>query len=432
MDAMSCRVRSVMLLRTATVLPVAAMLVLSAAAARHKQVEEPSAPQSSRPPSYTISAASLGFAPPGEIYLGARYSLVSLDFLDEDRLLFTFRVPGLFHRDPSGTADEMERHIRAVVVHVPDGAVQAEALWTLHDYGRYVFVLDGGKFALRDRDTLSLGDGSLTLTPWLHFPGPLQYVEFDPSRQYLVTESTEASASHAKSGDVPSPATAQASVNTDAAPPSPKQDTVLRILRSSSGEVMLVSHVRTAVHVPFNAEGYLETLRSRGISWIIQFDPFTGGASRAGLVDSVCAPRLDFISPKEYAATVCSSSNGPWFVAMTLDGHLLWQRPDSATTIWPLLLVSKSGTRLLRETVQATHVVNAISPLSPDDLIRQNVMVLDAATGKEALRAEASPIYDAGGNVALSPSGRRVAILKDGGIQIFDLPEAPPLPAAKP
>src|ERR1700753_2269352 len=141
MDAMSCRLRSVMLLRSAAVLPAAAMLVLSAAASRHKQVEDPSEAASSQPPSYTISTASLGFAPPGEIYLGARYSLVSLDFLDEDRLLFTFRVPGLFHRDPSGTADEMERHIRAVVVHVPDGAVQAEALWTLHDYGRYLFVL---------------------------------------------------------------------------------------------------------------------------------------------------------------------------------------------------------------------------------------------------------------------------------------------------
>ena len=432
MDAMSCRVRAVMLLRSAVVLPAAAMLVLNASAARRKQVEDPPAARSSQPPSYTISAASLGFAPPGEIYLGARYSLVSLDFLDEDRLLFTFRVPGLFHRDPSGTADETERHIRAVVVHVPDGAVQAEALWTLHDYGRYVFMLDGGKFALRDRDTLSLGDGSLALTPWLHFPGPLQYVEFDPSRQYLITESTEASVSHAKSGDVPSPSTAQASINTDVPLTSQKQDTVLRILHRSSGQVMLVSHVRAAVHVPFNSEGYLETLRSRGISWIIQFDPFTGGTTRAGLVDSVCAPRLDFVSPKEYAASVCSSSDVPWFVVMTLDGHLLWQRPDSATTIWPLLVVSKSGTRLIRETVQATHAVNAIAPLSPDDLIRQNVTVLDVATGKESLRAQASPIYDAGGNVAISPSGRRVAILNNGEIQIFDLPEAPSLPAAKP
>ncbi len=421
-----------MLLRSAALLPAAMMFVCSAPAAKRKPAVDPPPARSTQPPAYTIPAGALGFASPGEIYLGSRFSLVSLDFLDEDRLLFSFRVPGLFHRDPSGMAGDTERHIRAVVVHIPDGEVQAEALWTLHDYGRYLFMLDGGKFALRDRDTLGLGNGALVLTPWLHFPGPLQYVELDPSRQFLVTESNEPHLSQAKPGDVPSPTTAQASIDTDAAPTVPRQDSVLRILRGSSGQVMLVSHVRNATHVPFNADGYLEVLRSRGSSWLIQFNPFSGGNARAGAVDSVCAPRLDFVSPVEYVATACGSSGAPWVVAMTLDGHLLWQRAESATSIWPLLTVSRSGTRLIRETVQTTHPVNAISPLSPDDIMRQDVLVLDAATGKEVLKAQASPVFDGGGNVALSPSGRRAAILMDGGIQIFELPEAPPLPAAKP
>jgi hypothetical protein len=421
-----------MLLRCAAILPAAMMLTGTATAAEHKPSEASQPPRSSQPPAYTIPAGPLGFSAPGEIYLGSRYSLVSLDFLDEDRLLFTFRVPGLFRRDPSGTAEERERHIRAVIIHIPDGAVQAEALWTLHDYGRYLFMLDGGKFALRDRDTLSIGDGSLALTPWLHFPGPLQFVELDPSRQYVVAESTEPAASHANSGDVPSPATAQTSMSTDAVPTTQKQDTILRILRSSSGQVMLVTHIRTAIHMPFNATGYLESIRSQGSSWLIQFNPFTGGNSHAGGVNSTCLPRLDFVTPDEYVASACGSTGLPWLVAMTLDGKYLWQRSESLTTIWPLVTTGRSGTRLVRETVQATHQVNAIAPLSPDDITRQDVLVLDAATGKEALRAQASPIYDAGGNVALSPSGRRAAILSEGGIQIFELPEAPALPAAKP
>jgi len=37
---------------------------------------------------------------------------------------------------------------------------------------------------------------------------------------------------------------------------------------------------------------------------------------------------------------------------------------------------------------------------------------------------------DAGGNVAISPTGRRVAVLADGVIQIFELPAPPPLPSA--
>ena len=430
---MNCRSRAVKLHASAAILLAAALLARSAAAARHKPAEAPPPMRTSQPPAWTIPAGPLGFAPPGEIYLGARYSLVSLDFLDEDRLLFTFRVPGLFRRDPTGLPGETERHIRAVVLHIPDGAVQAEALWTLHDYGRYLYMLDGGKFAVRDRGTLSLSDGSLLLTPWLTFPGPLLYVEFDPSRQHVVTESSEPAAVRPSSGDSPGPATAHASISTgETATDSQKTETILRILRRSSGEVILLNRVRTAVHIPFNGDGYLEPLRSRSNTWLVQFNAFTGGNSRAGTVESTCAPRLDFVASREYLATACGPSGAQWLVAATLEGRRLWERSEGSNTVWPLLAQSRSGTRLIRETLQTTHVVNAIAPLSGDDITKQEVAILDSATGKEVLRAQASPIFDAGGNAALSPSGRRAAILIEGGIQVFELPEAPPIPAPQP
>src|ERR1700733_1410061 len=43
------------------------------------------------PPAFSIPLDPLGYTAPGAIYLGARYTLASLDFLSEDRLLFTFR-----------------------------------------------------------------------------------------------------------------------------------------------------------------------------------------------------------------------------------------------------------------------------------------------------------------------------------------------------
>ncbi len=49
-------------------------------------------------PAFTIPVEPLGFAPPAVFYLGLGESFVSLDFLDESRLLFTFRVPGLIRR----------------------------------------------------------------------------------------------------------------------------------------------------------------------------------------------------------------------------------------------------------------------------------------------------------------------------------------------
>ncbi|MGA2276584.1 MAG: hypothetical protein ABSG00_03195, partial [Terracidiphilus sp.] len=118
----------------------------------------------SQPPAFSVPVEALGFAAPGPLYLGQQNSLVSLDFLDEDHLLFTFRVPGLMRRE-EGASDA--RRIRAVVLELPSGTVGAEALWTVHDRARYLWMLKDGRFLLRDRENLESGDKTLQLKPFL-------------------------------------------------------------------------------------------------------------------------------------------------------------------------------------------------------------------------------------------------------------------------
>jgi DNA-binding beta-propeller fold protein YncE len=96
--------------------------------------------------------------------------------------------------------------------------------------------------------------------------------------------------------------------------------------------------------------------------------------------------------------------------------------------VWPLLVKSPDGSRVVRETLAVSHTVNAFSALDPDDIKGQLVRVFDTATGKEALTAPVTPALDAGGNVAISPSGRRVAVLNAGAIQVFELPPPAQLP----
>ncbi len=379
-------------------------------------------------PSFSIPAEPLGFAAPGEFYLGMRNSLVTLDFLDEDHLLFTFRVPALIHRDGSKSDSHDERQIRAVVLRLPTGAVEAETIWTVHDHAHYLYMLDHGQFLVRDRNSLLLGDPSLQLKPFLRFPGNVLWVELDPTRQYLVTGSTEPRAHKSVEGEVPSPATAAADVGTDQKLDGDDSEMVLRILRRSDGKVMLVSHIRSAVHLPINDEGYLETLRGRGSAWDLNFNHFTGGSTILGKVDSVCSPLLDFISPTEFLATTCGQSGEPRLVAMSTSGHRLWEDPSLGPSVWPLLIAGPDGSRIARETLMANHSVNASAPLGTEDIKGQDVQILDAASGKVVLRAAASPILDGGGNVAISPSARRVAVLMEGGIQVFDLPAPPAVP----
>jgi hypothetical protein len=137
---------------------------------------------------------------------------------------------------------------------------------------------------------------------------------------------------------------------------------------------------------------------------------------------------LDFISPREFLATTCASSGDSRLVAMTTSGRKLWENPSSDSLVWPLLVASADGTRVAREALSATHSVNAFAPLGSDEVKGQDVQVYDAATGRVILRALASPVFDAGGNVAVSPSGRRVAIIMAEGIQVFDLGAPPPVP----
>ena len=399
----------------------------------------------SLPPAFTVPVEPLGFSAPGPIYLGARNSLVSLDFLDENRLLFTFRVPGLMHRDAQDSAGGEERQIRAVVVALPQGKVESEALWTVHDRARYLWMLKDGHFLLRDRNNVQEGDVHLLLKPQLQFPGPLLWLELDPSQQYLVSNSFEPVSDPGKPGQVGTPATASATLTQDSQSSSSNPDgnaggdsssddnpeppdRVVRILRLSSGQVMLVSRVRATVHLPINAEGYLESLRGRGEEWVLNLHFFTGGSRILGSVNSTCAPTNEFISEREVLVTACTGSGSHKLVGLTTDGKILWDNLNPETAIWPLLAHSPNGLRVTQETLAVTHPVSAYAPLGSDEIKGQLVRVFDAATGEEVFEAPASPIFDAGGNVAISPSGRRVAVLNAGTIQVFELPPPPPLP----
>ncbi|MGA3046746.1 MAG: hypothetical protein ABSD67_08995 [Terracidiphilus sp.] len=392
------------------------------------------------PPAFTVSAEPLGFSPPGSIYLGERWSFVSLDFLDEDRLLFTFRVPGLIRRGNGERGDV--RQIRALVLALPQGTVEAEAVWQVHDRARYLWMLKDGHFLLRDQDGLQMGDASLHMKPFLHFPGPVLSLELDPKQQYLVTNSREPAQAAPKAGDVagaadhPSDKDALQGTSTtssmngfeEAQAPAGRSDMVLRILRRDSGQVMLVSRVANAVHLPLNSDGYLEGLRGNGERWMLNLDYFSGGSRLLGHVDSSCMPAYDFVSEREILVTACESSGAHRLMAMDTEGRHLWDVLSMGQGVWPLLISSPDGLRLVRETLAVKHSVDSFSPIETEDVKGQLVRVFDAATGKVTLAAPAVPALDGGGNVAISPSGRRVAVLNAGNIEVFELPPPAPMP----
>ena len=164
------------------------------------------------------------------------------------------------------------------------------------------------------------------------------------------------------------------------------------------------------------------------MGWMLNLSYFTGGSKMLGSVETACDPDDEFLSQDEILITGCSSDGASKLVAMTTEGKTLWIAQAPETEMWPHLTVAPNGSRLAWTTLDTSHAVGTFAPMDSEDVKEQSVTVFDAATGDVAFVSPLDPILDAGGNVAISPSGRRVALLNAGAIQIFDLPPPPALP----
>jgi hypothetical protein len=404
-------------------------------------------------PALSIPVGPLGFAPPALFYLGDRLSQVSLNFLDESTLLFTFRVPGLIAREPvapgqtaSSEIIQEERNIRALVLSLPTGKVTAEAVWRLHDFAPYLWVLRNHHFLLRDRNQLQSGDASLHLEPFLRFPGPVKYVELDPAERLLVAETVEAPAVESGQSDqdgihatpdtqaeVAGPPSVIPGNGSDSHRPVAEHQSLLRIVRMDDRKVLLFTRTDGGVvHLPLDGDGFYEASRGSGVNWTISYRDFSGAEEPVMQVASACYPSLDVLSPGVVLASACTDVGGRKLIALTRDKRRLWEAAVSPTRVWPLLVRAADSPRMARASLDVTHPVAPSNPLDPEDIRGQTIQVFDVATGNVVLTGPAAPVLDGGGGFALSPSGRRFAVLNDGAIQVFDLKAVPEVPPAAP
>lgn len=114
---------------------------------------------------------------------------------------------------------------------------------------------------------------------------------------------------------------------------------------------------------------------------------------------------------------------------MTTDGRTLWIAQAPENQVWPQVTVAANGSRFAWTTLDTAKSLSSLVPMSSENVNEQSVTVFDTATGDIPLVSPLSPILDVGGNVAISPSGRRVALIDAGAIQVFDLPAAQQLTA---
>jgi len=202
---------------------------------------------------------------------------------------------------------------------------------------------------------------------------------------------------------------------------------VTRVVQVESGQVLRTTHSRALAEQPINAEGSLKVVHDNKYDqWSLRLTPFSGDPKVLGRIESTCLPSPSFVSDSEILVAGCDPAHVPKLTAVSADGRVLWQSEAPLSYVPPLLLTPPDGSRFVRESIVLKKQPSAgTGTLWVKAVKGQVVRVFDDATGKVVLETPVAPILDAGGNVALSPSGR-VAVLNNGSIQVFDLPSPPP------
>jgi len=374
-------------------------------------------------PKFTIPVSPMGFSIPGNSYLLRQQQLVSLDFIDEDRLLFSFHVAsGLRERGTDGD-QESRQQIHATVVDVLTGKAGPEAEWTMPDRRRYLWMLNDGHFLLRTADGLDKGDLELKTTEYLRWPGRLMWIEMDPEQTYIVANSLVSGEQASGNGG-----TAGGEKLVAAAKPAGKKDVLtIRTVKRETGEVVRTTQAPWTSQTadwPMNSEGYVEMAHEKGMRWVMRVVPHGGNKGWAvAESDSVCVPQYSFVTDSELLISRCDPQEGWRLKASVTSGKMLWETRIGSNTMWPLLMTDRNGSRVARETlVLKRSAEKYTSGVRIEDVQGQMVRVFDAATGKVVMEAPVAPIYDGGGNVAISPSGKRVAILNGDAIHVYELP----------
>jgi hypothetical protein len=371
-------------------------------------------------PEERILVEPLGYRPPGPLYMLSGRAFSSLDFIDAHHLLFTFHQPRLMRREPNPDRFDDDQTIQAVVLSLPGGAVAASSEWRMHDRWRYLWPLGGGKFLLRQKNSYSLTDASLKLHSYIDVPTPILSTEVSPDGRILVIEhqyERHTAEQHHK-------LEAQAQQYGDSPP---AEDTQITLVNIASREVVAALRTESPINVPITSTGYVGVARDKGQDeFLVRFVPFEGESRILGKVASTCTPHENFLNQKALVIESCGPKSSDLFLdAWTTDGKKLWSGHRDGHLVWPTFAYSRKGDRFALSLLHLSHLIDLIDSINDEDVREQVVQVFDSATGALLMTTNASPILTAGQNFALSDDGDRLAVLREGAIEIYNVPSPP-------
>jgi len=372
----------------------------------------------------------LGFPGVSSTVLAAGSSVLTVNFVDNSHLLVTYELRKLVPRLERDPEDHADRLVAGEIVDLPDGHVEARTEWHMHDHGRYLWNLGGGRFLLR------IGERLYTMAPLSRPAGTDMFLRtLFPSRpekpslvvvshdggvvtvETVLEQEEEGSRTKIVLGD-------------EDTGPGPAATTLIdffRLAPDPEGGGLAATpagHVGAAspVLLPIDADGYLWATQTISGAWAVTFDGFGGKIMNVGTIQSSCFPRLVMTSRSEFVALTCQGSDDRIKIASYgLDGTDTWEEAVGDFGR-PSFAFAPAAARFAISGTGSDMESQGVAPGGPNMGPRQEVRVYQNASGDLLLHVDCSPGFKTAENFDLSGDGMLAAVVRDGAIAIYKLP----------
>jgi hypothetical protein len=413
-------------------------------------------PQRSQP-DLRIDLGRFGYTTPAQDYRLLGYSMMSVSFVDDRHVLFTFNARKLMRRIPNDPPDDNDQVITALLLELPTGKVLAQTDWRMHDHAQYLWSLGGGRFLLRQGRRLGLldplaqlhrhlrtQDAAMQPLDFLTLAGPLQDLQMSPDRHLLIVETrrtlppVQINVGQGPSG---APSLIPRGSNPDSAAAQQEDqgggtDVQFFELNLNDGHTYSAAGHATfdvPVVIPALETGVLRVVQEEPRKWLFRFGPLDS-SDGAELFDYIsgCRPSAVFLDTQRFLTLGCDDDND--FSRMSvfdLQGDALWQQKLSGSYIWPKIVTVPQAARFVLSRVLTPYPVYSTNDVSPQLVDGQELSVLDTRTGALALRMTLREVFHDGNNFSLAPDGSRLAVVAGRELQIYDLPPVDLTPVTK-
>lgn len=388
-------------------------------------------------PAIRISLDSLDFQPQSPQFLLAGNSMLTLDYVDNNHLLFTFGIHRLMERIANDPPDDEDRMVEAVLLELPSGRVLARTDWRLHDTGRYLWNLGHGRFLLRIHDTLT------TFAPLANLSSGRPFQQrallttdrrigallLSPESDMLIVETGE------KKPPAPDPVTPVsgpgpapgASSDSENEPGSVALSFYWLSLPGNGDQVRAVlagvARVSHFGELAAMGAGTLATVDQGHQHWGFDFSPYKGKKKELAPFDSTCHPRPQFVSSSEFVAFGCHNTDSQTVLGgFNLQGDEMWEQNLYGDYVASSMSFAPQSGRFALGRVLGEGSADGLQQIAGGALTGQTVTVYQTESGKQILHVDCTPIARSGENFALSPDGMNLAVIRENAIEVYSLP----------